>query len=273
MNYYPFHLGDYAAHTAHLEPMEDLAYRRMLDAYYLREAPLPADPSDVARLVRMRKFLNEVKAVLEEFFQLTDEGWTNARCAEEILRMQDKQAKARASAAASVSARRAKSPKLESERSADVERTLNERSADVELPTPTPTPTPNISADADIKPARAARFNAQAHLVSLGVDAGVAKDWLAHRKAKRAPPSPTAIGEIAKEAAKARVTLSEALSIACQRGWTGFEADWIARDSPRQAVPTIHDQRAATIAALTGRTPNERPAEPRDITAEAVRVA
>ena len=41
MNYYPFHLGDYAAHTAHLEPMEDLAYRRMLDAYYLREAPLP----------------------------------------------------------------------------------------------------------------------------------------------------------------------------------------------------------------------------------------
>jgi uncharacterized protein YdaU (DUF1376 family) len=43
MNYYPFHVGDYAAHTAHLEPMEDLAYRRMLDAYYLRESPLPVD--------------------------------------------------------------------------------------------------------------------------------------------------------------------------------------------------------------------------------------
>jgi len=40
MNYYPFHVGDYAAHTAHLEPMEDLAYRRMLDVYYLREEPL-----------------------------------------------------------------------------------------------------------------------------------------------------------------------------------------------------------------------------------------
>lgn len=36
MNYFPFHVGDYAAHTAHLEPLEDLAYRRMLDAYYLR---------------------------------------------------------------------------------------------------------------------------------------------------------------------------------------------------------------------------------------------
>ena len=37
MNYYPFHLGDYAARTAHLEPMEDLAYRRLLDLYYLGE--------------------------------------------------------------------------------------------------------------------------------------------------------------------------------------------------------------------------------------------
>ena len=24
MNFYPFHIGDYVSHTAHLEPMEDL---------------------------------------------------------------------------------------------------------------------------------------------------------------------------------------------------------------------------------------------------------
>ena len=50
MNYYPFHLGDYAAHTAHLEPMEDLAYRRMLDLYYRTEKPLPLDTAEIARL-------------------------------------------------------------------------------------------------------------------------------------------------------------------------------------------------------------------------------
>ena len=37
MNYFPFNVGDYSVHTAHLEPMEDLAYRRLLDQYYLRE--------------------------------------------------------------------------------------------------------------------------------------------------------------------------------------------------------------------------------------------
>lgn len=145
MNYYPFHLGDYAAHTAHLEPMEDLAYRRMLDAYYLREAPLPSDPAEVARIIRMRQSLDEVEAVLREFFVLSDNGWQHSRCDEEIGRMQDKQAKARASAAASVNARRAKVQLPSNERTADVERTLSDRSTDVELPTPTPTPSYSVT--------------------------------------------------------------------------------------------------------------------------------
>jgi uncharacterized protein YdaU (DUF1376 family) len=74
VNYYPFHLGDYAAHTAHLEPMEDLAYRRMLDLYYLRECALPAEPAEVARLIRMRGNVAEVEAVLREFFTSDDAG-------------------------------------------------------------------------------------------------------------------------------------------------------------------------------------------------------
>ena len=134
MNYFPFHLGDYAAHTAHLEPMEDLAYRRMLDLYYLRECALPQDSAEIARLIRMRGNVEEIEAVLREFFLNNDgEGWIQTRCEAEISKMQDKQEKARASAAASVKAR-----------STNAQRTLNERSTDVELPTPTPTPTPKV---------------------------------------------------------------------------------------------------------------------------------
>jgi uncharacterized protein YdaU (DUF1376 family) len=142
MNYYPFHVGDYASHTGHLDPIEDLAYRRLLDAYYLRESPLPADIEQTARLIRMRNNDMEVEAVLNEFFLLTDTGWSHARCDEEIAKMQDKQAKARASAQASVTARKAKANPMLNDGQADTERTLNERSADVELPTPIPTPTP-----------------------------------------------------------------------------------------------------------------------------------
>ncbi|MBS3018559.1 hypothetical protein DJFAAGMI_01291 [Comamonas sp. PE63] len=140
MNYFPFHLGDYAAHTAHLEPLEDLAYRRMLDQYYLRECPLPKEPAEVARLIRMRANVVEVEAVLREFFTQTSDGWINTRADQEILRMRDKQAKARASAEASVAARQAKANKTSS---TPAERTLNERSTGVELPTPTPTPINN----------------------------------------------------------------------------------------------------------------------------------
>ena len=85
MNYYPFNVGDYAAHTAHLEPMEDLAYRRLLDQYYLREGPLPADIQATAKLVRMRSMAADVEAVPREFFPLTDGGWQHSRTHPEIV--------------------------------------------------------------------------------------------------------------------------------------------------------------------------------------------
>jgi uncharacterized protein YdaU (DUF1376 family) len=143
MNYYPFHVGDYASHTGHLDPMEDLAYRRMLDAYYLREGQLPTDVSEVSRLIRLRDQTAIVKDVLNEFFEQTPDGWRHIRCDVEISKMQDKQAKARASAQASVNARRAKAQPMLNDSSTDVEQTFNECSTDVQLPTPTPTPTPN----------------------------------------------------------------------------------------------------------------------------------
>lgn len=133
MNYFPFHVGDYASHTAHLEPLEDLAYRRMLDLYYMREEPLPEDIDAIARLIRLRDNKAEIRAVLTEFFSFTPEGYRHYRCDAELAKMQDRQAKAQASARASVNARRA-----------NAERALNERSADVELPTPTPTPKKDI---------------------------------------------------------------------------------------------------------------------------------
>lgn len=86
MNYYPFHIGDYAVHTRHLSLIEDLAYRRLLDLYYTREAALPVEPAQVARLLGMRDHVAEVEAVLGEFFALGPAGWTHARCDTEIAK-------------------------------------------------------------------------------------------------------------------------------------------------------------------------------------------
>lgn len=111
MNYYPFHIGDYIAHTAHLDPIEDCAYRRLLDAYYLAEGALPVDVAACARQVRMKSNAVEVEQVLREFFVLTDTGWSHARCDAEIARMHDKSAKAKLSSTKGVAARKAKQTK------------------------------------------------------------------------------------------------------------------------------------------------------------------
>lgn len=95
MNFYPWHLGDYLSRTAHLEPMEDLAYRRMLDAYYLTEGPLPAAVNDVARLIRLRDHIDLVNEVLNEFFSLGPDGWSHSRCEEELALYRAKADRAR----------------------------------------------------------------------------------------------------------------------------------------------------------------------------------
>jgi len=91
VNYYPFHIGDFAAHTAHLSWEEDIAYRRMLDWYYLNEKALPLDVVKVARLIRMPKSLPAIQVVLDEFFVQSDDGWHNKRADEELTAMLAKQ--------------------------------------------------------------------------------------------------------------------------------------------------------------------------------------
>ena len=94
MHYYQFNIGDYASHTRHLTNLEDLAYRRLLDAYYLQEHTLSVGITSVARQINMREYETEVKAVLEEFFTLTDEGWFHQRVDKEIKHFQAKRQQA-----------------------------------------------------------------------------------------------------------------------------------------------------------------------------------
>jgi uncharacterized protein YdaU (DUF1376 family) len=216
MNYYPFHLGDYATHTAHLDMLEDLAYRRLLDLYYLRESPIPSDVQEAARLIRMRQQVEYVEAVLREFFEPTEDGWRHGRCDEELARMQDKQAKARASAEASVKARQAKAMLSSNDRPTDAQPTLDVGAPTVELPTPTPTPTPSTTTS--LRSVGAKRPD--------DVPEDVWRDFLAVRKAKRSPLTPKAFEGIEREAKKAGLSIAEALTICIERGWQGFQASW-----------------------------------------------
>jgi hypothetical protein len=60
-----------------------------------------------------------------------------------------------------------------------------------------------------------------------GVSEQVWNDFIALRKAKRAPLSPTALSVIAKEAEKAAMHIEEALTECVTRGWQSFKAEWM----------------------------------------------
>lgn len=59
-------------------------------------------------------------------------------------------------------------------------------------------------------------------------------DFTALRTKRRAPITETALKGIQREAEKAGITLEEALSTCCERGWQGFTAKWYRREKLEQ---------------------------------------
>lgn len=90
MHFYKFHIGDYMSHTRHLSLYEDLAYRRLLDFYFLHEQPIKH--RDAARQISMREHEEDVLTVLNEFFLSTDDGFVNPRANKEIMEFKVHQA-------------------------------------------------------------------------------------------------------------------------------------------------------------------------------------
>lgn len=204
MHYYQFNIGDYASHTRHLNLLEDLAYRRLLDIYYLQERPLNTGIASVARQINMRDHETEVKAVLEEFFELTEEGWINRRADQEIAKYQEFIAAGKRGAAKRWAKATEKGGELDANREANTP--------------PNATPIVNnkhktITNIKDIRPE--------------DVELSVWQDFLKHRKTKKAEVTETVLKTIRTEADKAGWKMQDALTEMCSRGWTGFKADWV----------------------------------------------
>ena len=74
-------------------------------------------------------------------------------------------------------------------------------------------------------------------LESIQVDKQVAVDFVAMRKAKKAPLSQTALKMIQTESMKAGMTMQDALAECVLRGWTGFKAEWVKTQTQQESKP------------------------------------
>lgn len=77
------------------------------------------------------------------------------------------------------------------------------------------------------------------------VDETTWRDWLALRRAKRAPVTDTVLAQARREATKAGLTLTRFLEIWCARGSQGLQAEWL-RPNERNGPPARPAHSGAT---------------------------
>ena len=102
------------------------------------------------------------------------------------------------------------------------------------------------------------RFDFKKSLLEIGVSPQVAEDWLKVRKAKKAANTETAFKRIQKEIELSGLSADECITIAVERSWQGFKAEWLSnyqRQSPqrptgRRAVSVLENNMAVAEELL-----------------------
>jgi len=233
VNYYQRHLGDYAKDAGHLSMLEHGCYTLLLDRLYSTEAAIPG--ADVYRVTRARskEEKNCVDAVLMEFFILNGDGWINRRAMSEIEDAQTRIAAAKSNGIKGGRPKKAASTETH---------WVNSGSS---LVNPDETGMKALHAPCsklqspDEKKEREAPASPEATLLP-GLPADLVRDYLAVRKAKKCKLTATAVAGLEREAAKAGLTLEQAVRVCCERSWAGFTLDWYinAGGAVASATPT-----------------------------------
>ncbi|WP_315090962.1 replication protein [Aggregatibacter segnis] len=88
--------------------------------------------------------------------------------------------------------------------------------------------TQNTNTNLTVSNARARKTSKSAVeiLEQFGITGQLAKDFIAHRKAKKSVITETVLNGFQRESDKAGIPLAEAIEIAICQNWQGFRADW-----------------------------------------------
>jgi uncharacterized protein YdaU (DUF1376 family) len=239
MHFYKFHIGDYMSHTRHLSLLEDLAYRRLLDFYFLHEQPIKH--RDAARQIGMREHEEDVLTVLNEFFLSTDDGFVNPRANKEIEEYKAHQG----TSAYGAFIRDNQSLKAVVQKDVYIQHFTN-GTLDTYIKTLRTQDVPIMStssihdATTNHKPLtinhKPKRENATIVACPPDVSQQVWDDWVTLRKSKKAPITKTVLDGAIVEAKKLGWTLEQFLIEWCNRSSQGLKAEWIVKPNPADKV-------------------------------------
>jgi uncharacterized protein YdaU (DUF1376 family) len=217
MHYYKRNLGDYAKKCGRLSMLQHGAYTLLIDSCYDREKFPTLEEAIEWTWASTEAEIEAVKFVLSRFFKLGDDGqYVQERILAELLDYHAKADVNKRIALERETKRREKSTK----RAPNV----NEAPPNQEPRTINQEPVTNNQ-----EPLVKTQPRKSASIVKPeDVGQTVWDDFLAIRKAKRAPMTQTALAGIQREADKAGWPLETAIQECVARGWQGFKAEWVA---------------------------------------------
>ena len=227
MHFYQFHIGDYKSHTHHLSLIEDLAFRRLLDHYYLHEAPIKQ--RDIARQIGMRDNEQEVLTVLNEFFVSTEKGFVNPRADEEIAKYRKFSEDGKKGAA---------------------KRWHKDSNGEANSP-PNAPPIATNNQEPITNNHKPIKDKATVVATPDGVSSSVWDDFVKHRKTKKAQVTQLVIDGIQKEADKAGFSLEDALKETVLRNWQSFKAEWVETKQTSNGLTKTGQMNQTVMSGLT----------------------
>ena len=222
MHYYKKNIGDYAKKAGRLTMLQHGAYTLLLDSCYDRERFPTLQEAIEWAWASTEAEVEAVKFVLSRFFTLDKDGChVQDRILQELLEYH---------------AKSDTNKRIAIERETKRKEKRTNREQYVNEPPPNQEPITN-----NHKPK-----NTNTVAPPEGVTEMVWQDWLKLRKAKKAAVTQTALDGIQREADKAGVSLQTVLETCCERGWTGFKAEWM------QSQPSQQDKNMGAARAIFG---------------------
>ncbi len=230
------------ADCSHLTDEEFGRYMRILILMWRTPGcKIPDDPNWISKRMRVDALAYHVhmQTIMQEFCTLSDGYWTQKRLMKEYLYVQGVTEKRRNAA----------KKRWDTENKGNYTMQMDKQSiCTAYAPTPTPTPTLKIE---EKEPKGSTKKIEKPDDVSNQVW----EDFLLLRKTKKAPVTETVLKTIRSEAAKIGWTIEQAMAEMSARGWQGFKASFIQRETLELKTSEKKNERTLTkdqrqIAAL-----------------------
>ena len=229
MNYYQHNIGDFAILTQGLDLESVGIVIRVIDRMMSTEKPIK---TQWVSLAFPKETQEKAICILESLFEETEEGWVHPILMEQIEQYQRNAQKNRENGKKGGRPRKSETqPKptgFSEETQTEAKETLTNNHK----------PITNNHKEVDTRTESAPRVKEQL-VKPEGVSEQTWTDWQALKRKLCKSCTQRMVNAIVREAAKAGMTVEEAMIYQLEKGWKGFEADWVTDKRPNKRSTNI----------------------------------